>query len=218
VQDISGLTSQNFTSKQIGHLGLVAGMIDELGISGIIDETMPKTRDHILPHSAVVKAMLLNGLGFNERRLYIFSRFFSNLSTEQLFGVGITPEHLNDDVLLRTLDRIYEYGSTDMFNKIVMEVMKKIPFGTHLLHADTTSFSVYGDYEEDEEDFKTIQITYGHSKDHRDDLKQFVLSMVTNQHGIPLFTQPYSGNKSDKKILLETILKVQQNLNTQDKS
>ena len=31
--DFSGLTSQNFTSKQIGHLGLVAGMIDEPYIS-----------------------------------------------------------------------------------------------------------------------------------------------------------------------------------------
>ena len=100
-----------------------------------------------------------------------------------------------------------------------MEVMKKFKFGTYLLHADTTSFSVYGDYDdEDEEDFRTIRITYGHSKDHRDDLKQFVLSMVSNQHGILLFTQPYSGNASDKKILLETILKVKQNLSTQDKS
>jgi transposase len=194
-------------------------MIDELGLTGIIDEALPKTRDHVLPHSTVVKAMLLNGLGFNERRLYIFSRFFSNLATEQLFGSGVTPEHLNDDVLLRTLDRIYEYGSTDLFNKIVMEVMKKIKFGTHLLHADTTSFSVYGDYDnENEEDFRTIRITYGHSKDHRDDLKQFVLSMVSNQHGIPLFTQPYSGNESDKKILLETIQKVKQNLNTKDRA
>jgi transposase len=165
--DFSGLTSQNFTSKQIGDLGLVAGMIDELVISGIIDETLPKTRDHILPHSAIIKAMLLNSVGFNERRLYIFSRFFSNLATEQLFGSGVTPEHLNDDVLLRTLDRIYEYGSTDLFTKSVMEVMKKFKFGTHLLHADTTSFSVYGDYEqEDDEDFRTIRITYGHSKDH----------------------------------------------------
>ena len=219
--DYSGLTSENFTSKQIGHLGLVAGMIDELGITGIIDEALPKTRDHVLPHSAIIKAMLLNGLGFNERRLYIFSRFFSNLSTEQLFGPGVTPEHLNDDVLVRTLDRIYDYGSTDLFNKIVLEVMRKFRFGTHLLHADTTSFSVYGDYDstyEGEEDLRTIRITYGHSKDHRDDLKQFVLSMVSNQHGIPLFTQPYSGNASDKKILLETILKVKKNLNTQDRA
>jgi len=147
--DFSGLTSQNFTSKQIGHLGLVSGMINELGISGIIDEALLKTRDHVLPHSVIIKAMLLNGLGFNERRLYIFSRFFSNLATEQLFGSGVTPEYLNDDVLLRTLDRINEYGSTDLFNKIVMEVLKKFKFGTHLLHADTTSFSVYGDYDVD---------------------------------------------------------------------
>ncbi len=193
-------------------------MIDELGISAVIDEALPKTRDHILPHSKVVTAMLLNGLGFNERRLYFFSRFFTNLSTEQLFGPGVTPEHLNDDVLLRTLDRIYDYGTTDLFNRIVVNVMKKFQFGTHLLHADTTSFSVHGDYDNEEEDFRTIQITYGHNKDLRWDLKQFVLSMVTNQHGIPLFTQPYSGNESDKKILLETIQKVKQNLNLEDKA
>lgn len=211
-------TSQDFASRQIGHLGLVAGMIDELGISAVIDEALPKTRDHILPHSKVVSAMLLNGLGFNERRLYFFSRFFTNLSTEQLFGPGVTPEHLNDDVLLRTLDRIYDYGTTDLFNRIVMNVMKKFQFGTHLLHADTTSFSVHGDYDNEEEDFRNIQITYGHNKDLRWDLKQFVLSMVTNQHGIPLFTQPYSGNESDKKILLETIQKVKQNLNLEDKA
>ncbi len=42
--------------------------------------------------------------------------------------------------------------------------------------------------------------------------------MVTNQNGIPLFTQPYSGNESDKKILLETILKVRKNLNIKDKA
>jgi transposase len=193
-------------------------MIDELGISAVIAEALPKTRDHILPHSKVVTAMLLNGLGFNERRLYFFSRFFTNLSTEQLFGPEVTPEHLNDDFLLRTLDRIYDYGSTDLFNKIVIKVMKKFAFGTHLLHADTTSFSVHGDYDNEEEDFRTIQITYGHDKDLRWDLKQFVLSMVTNQQGIPLFTQPYSGNESDKKILLETIQKVKLNLNLEDKT
>ena len=219
MEPVSQFTAQNFSSKQIAHLGLVAGMIDELGISTVIDDALPKTRNHILPHSAIVKAMLLNGLGFNERRLYFFSRFFTNLSTEQLFGPGVTPDHLNDDVLLRTLDRIYEYGSTDLFNDIVMTVMEKLSFGTHLLHADTTSFSVHGDYDiDDDDDFRTIQITYGHNKDHRWDLKQFVLAMVTNQHGIPLFTQPYSGNESDKKILLETIRKVQENLNLEDKA
>jgi transposase len=219
MEGVEQIGAGNLSTRQIGHLGLVAGMIDELGVSATIDAALPKTRDHKLSHSDIVKAMLLNGLGFNERRLYFFSRFFNNLLTEQLFGPSVPPEHLNDDVLLRTLDRIYEYGSTDLFNRIVVGVMKKMEFGTHLLHVDTTSFSVHGEYEnEDEEDFKTITITHGHNKDHRWDLKQFVISMVTNQNGIPLFTQPYSGNESDKKILLETILKVQQNLNIRDKA
>ncbi len=171
MDEIWQISAGNVSSRQIGHLGLVAGMIDELGISATIDAALPKIRDHKLSHADIVKAMLLNGLGFNERRLYFFSRFFSNLSTEQLFGPGVTPDHLNDDVLLRTLDRIYEYGSTDLFNRIIVNVMKKMEFGTHLLHVDTTSFSVHGEYENDDEEFSTIEITHGHNKDHRWDLK-----------------------------------------------
>ena len=209
--------SKDISARQIGHLGIVAGAIDELGITDIISRELPKSRDHTLSHSDIIKAMVLNGLGFNERRVYLFSRFFDNLATEQLFGPGITPAHFNDDVVLRTLDRIYEYGSTDLFNKIVLGVMAKQEFGTHLLYADTTTFTVYGDYDNDE-DFDTIRITHGHNKDHRWDLKQFVLAMVTNQHGIPLFTQPYSGNESDKRILLETIQKVKENLDFTEKA
>jgi hypothetical protein len=50
-----------FHVEQIGHLCLVAGMIDDLGITGIIDEVLPNKRDHVLPHSAIIKAMVLNG-------------------------------------------------------------------------------------------------------------------------------------------------------------
>jgi hypothetical protein len=60
--DFSRLISQNFTSKQIGHLGLLAGMIDELGLTGIINEALPKTQGHVLLHSAIVKAMLWAGI------------------------------------------------------------------------------------------------------------------------------------------------------------
>ena len=164
----------------------------------------PKQGQHKLAHSVVLKAMVLNALGFNERRLYIFPKFFTNLATERLFGPGVLPEDLNDDVLGRTLDRIYEANSTDLFLKIVLQVIQNIPFGTQLLHADTTSVSVHGNYEHID-GTPTIQITYGHTKDNRPDLKQFVLSTITNQHGIPLFAKIYSGNASDKQNLIESI-------------
>ena len=49
--------------------------------------------------------------------------------------------------------------------------MKHEDLGNHLLHADTTSFNVHGEYESDyDEDRKSIEITLGHSKDGRMDL------------------------------------------------
>ena len=203
------------SSAYLGHHGLVAGLYDELGIGEIIDKTLPKQGQHKLPHSVVVKAMLINALGFNERRLYMFPAFFENLDTELLLGPGVIPEDINDDVLGRTLDRIYEGDPTELFLKIVLNVMEKVSFGTQLLHADTTSVSVHGDYEHIDGS-RAIEITYGHTKDNRPDLKQFVMSMITNQHGIPLFVQTYSGNKSDKKSILESIQRMRKGIRLPD--
>jgi len=87
--------------------------------------------------------MCLNGLGFNESRLYLYPQYFEKLPTERLLGDGVLPEHLNDDVLGRTLDKIYEYGCTEFFNQIVSESMNHVSFGAHVLHTDTTNFSLH---------------------------------------------------------------------------
>ncbi len=207
----------NITTTALSHLGLVSGTFDELGIADLIDTTIPKNRNHNLSHSAVIKAMCLNGLGFNESRLYLYADYFENLPTERLLGEGIFPEHINDDVLGRTLDKIYEYGCTELFNQIVLKAMKNVPFGAHILHTDTTSFSLHGNYENLDPELNTIEITYGHPKDMRWDLKRFVLSMVCNQEGIPLFVEALSGNASDKTTLVKTVKKIQKSLKLDEK-
>jgi len=53
----------------------------------------------------------------------------------------------------------------------------------------------------------SLKITYGHSKDHRPDLKQLVLSLVVNGN-VPVFMEPLKGNSSDKASFSETIKKV----------
>jgi transposase len=204
--------AMKITTNSLDHLGLVAGVFDRLGISEVIDDAIPKNREHKLPHSAIIKGLILNGLGFVERRLYIFPSYFENLALERLFGPGITASDFNEDNVGRTLDRIYSYGPTKLFNQIAMKCMQEFSFGTNLLHVDTTSFSVHGEYEGDD-CMPAIEITIGHPKDGRWDLNQFVLSLVSNQHGIPLFVRAHSGNKSDKKTLIETIQELKSNLN-----
>ena len=141
------------------------------------------------------------------------------IPTEKLLGKDILPADLNDDVVGRTLDAIYKYGATELFNEISLQIMRQFSFGTQRTHVDTTNFSVYGKYENDAPDgTDSIQITFGHAKDGRMDLKRFVLGMVTNQFGLPLFVKAYSGNKSDKKSTMEMIQKMQRAIDLDDKS
>ena len=60
----------------IGHLGIVAGVFDTLEIGKYIDEVIPKTRHHTITHGTGVKALSLNGLGYNEGRLFLMPDFF----------------------------------------------------------------------------------------------------------------------------------------------
>ena len=206
-------------SYLIGHLGIVAGIFDALNIADVIDRVLPKRGSLNLLHSVIIKAMILNGLGFTGQRLYLFPNFFMTIPTEKLLGKGISPTDLNDDVVGRTLDAIYKNGATELFNEISLHIMKQFSFGTQLIHVGTTNFSVYGKYDNDAPDgTDSIQVTFGHAKDGRMDLKRFVLGMVTNQFGLPLFAKAYSGNKSDKKSIMEIIQKTQQAIDFDDES
>ncbi len=58
-----------------------------------------------------------------------------------------------------------------------------------------------------------IAITYGYSRDHRADLKQWMLALATTHDGdVPLFLQPLDGNSSDKVSLLSAITAIQTQL------
>jgi transposase len=94
--------------KNLDHLGLVAGIIDEIGIVEIINEQVSIEPGEIVTAGQVVKAIILNGLGFVSRALYLFPQFFKDKATEHLLGDGIEPKHLNDDKIgnfSKTADR-----------------------------------------------------------------------------------------------------------------
>ena len=79
-------------------------------------------------------------------------------------------------------------------------------YSGRFLHNDTTSMSLQGAYEREEGDIDAvpIQITHGYSKDHRPDLKQFVISLVMSD-SLPVFIQALSGNTSDKNHFREIV-------------
>jgi transposase len=191
--------------KSIDHLGLVAGTFHKLGLAQIIDRALPKVGQHRISNSQLLLALLLNGLGFTERRLYLFPDYCQNIDLERLIGPNITADNINESVIGRLLDQIHAYGPTKLFTDLVTQMFTVYTEVLQLGHVDTTNFSVHGEYENNSGD-GIIRITKGHPKDKRWDLKRFVLSLVVNQHGIPIFARAHDGNESDKETLVQTIL------------
>ena len=62
--------------EDIDHLGLIAGIVDEIGIVEIINEILGTHELEVVSAGHIVKAMILNCLGFLTAPLYLFQKFF----------------------------------------------------------------------------------------------------------------------------------------------
>jgi transposase len=205
-----------YQTERLDHLGIVAGVCQEAGIAEWLDKQAGEDRRRVSVGKATV-AMILNGLGFSNRQLYLVPQYFENKPVEHLLGEGISAEMLNDDCLGRTLDWLYEHDVTTLFAGLALQARHRFGIAAHHLHIDTTSFSVSGDYATKEEgDPVPIAITYGYSRDHREDLKQWMLALATTHDGdVPLFLRPLDGKSSDKKDLSAAVKEVMTQLREQ---
>jgi transposase len=97
---------------------------------------------------------------------------------------------------------MYDIGTGKILTAIAIRAVKLFDLETCHAHQDTTSITLYGDYDlyGDPDIQHPFVITYGFNKDHRPDLKQLVHSLLCVDHGIPIFSRCYDGNKSDKRI------------------
>jgi transposase len=193
--------------QDIDHLGIVAGIVDEIGLVEEIDQNLgTHPQEHVSP-GQVVKAMILNGLGFLSAPLYLFGEFFTGKATEHLLGAGIKPKHLNDDRLGRVLDKLFGAGLTELFVRVAGKAAQRFGVSTQCVHLDSTSFHLHGEYDTGEGGGpEEIRITHGYSRDHRPDLKQFVVDLMsTADGGVPLFLRIADGNEADQAVFAELL-------------
>jgi len=196
--------------QDIDHCGIVAGICDEMELVEQINQLLGTHPQERISAGQVVKAMILNGLGFVSAPLYLFDKFFVGKATEHLLGEGIQPEYLKDDRLGRVLDKLYELGLTEVFVTVALSAARKFGVKMDSLHLDSSSFHVDGEYlnnsQNQEAEPGAIEITYGYSRDHRPDLKQFILDLMCSGDGdIPLYLRVADGNESDSGIFATLI-------------
>jgi transposase len=203
------LTEEQLHTERLDHHGLVAAMCQELGIAEKLNARLgASSATRVVSAGTAVVAMILNGLGFTNRRLYLTHQFFEDKPLEKLLGEPLQASDMTDHTLGQALDEIAAYGSSQLFGEVAFEIALEQELLGHLNHLDTTSLSVHGEYK-NSDGVEAIEITHGYSKDHRPDLKQVVLSLVVNgPSALPLWMEPLNGNSSDKTSFHETIVKV----------
>ena len=149
----------------------------------------------------VVQAMVLDTLS-TRSPLYRVDRFVAAHDTEVLLGRRLSSQAFNDTNLGRVLDAIYEVGSEQLFSQVALKAAAVCTLDTRHFHFDTTSVNVWGDYDtcSEQDENERLNITYGHSKDKRPDLKQFMIKMLCVHRNIPILGGCENGNASDKTV------------------
>ena len=233
-ESVVKLKPQEIEIQNIDHLGIVAGIIDSIGIVEIINELIGIEKDEKVNAGQVVKAMIINGLGFVSKPLYMFPKYFETIACEHLIGAGVKPEYLNDDKLGRVMDKLFIKGLDTIFFIIAVKAAKKFGVSLSTSHLDSSSMHVHGQYNTslpevifenqkvgDNQELeelavkspKEITITYGYSRDHRPDLKQFIIEMICSGDGdIPIFLKLASGNQTDSSCFGQIAVEYQKQL------
>ena len=204
-------TAIEYDTKRLDHLGIVAGICHEIDLVDMIDGMLATPAGRKVSCGTATLAMVLNGLGFTGRALYLMPEYLENKPVDLLIREDLVASDFNDDTLGRALDELFQAGITELFARVAQKAVDTYKIDVDFAHTDTSSFSLSGQYEsevaqEAEEKRGAVKITHGYSKDHRPDLKQVVVTLITNQKGrIPLWLEALDGNSSDKTSFPESV-------------
>ena len=186
---------EGIESYSVKHLPIVKAYADKLGLVELINHLVPSEMD--LSPGVYFLGMVLDTLS-GRNPLYRLEQFFEDQDTELLLGKEVDAKSFNDVNVGRFIEKIFDIGTVKIFKEISMRAVSRFGLDCRHVHFDTTSRSVYGDYEPYGND--PFEITYGHSKDHRPDLKQFLISMLCVDRNVPVFGKIEDGNASDKSV------------------
>jgi transposase len=195
--------------ERLGPLPIVNHFLDKLGLEALLDQFVPTTdRRCTLPYARGL-GVLLRSIIVEREPIYRQQETVQDFAPSA-FGMTAEQAHqLRDDQLGRALDRLFDADRGSLLTAVVVAVGRQFRVRFRELHNDSTSVSFTGQYRgargRQVRGRRAPWITYGHSKDHRPDLKQllFILS-VSADGGVPVQFRCADGQTNDSRTHLQT--------------
>jgi transposase len=187
----------------VGALPLVNDLLRRMRLEEFLRDALPNEdgRTKLSPTKALL--VLLRNLLLSREPIYGVGEWAARYAPDLL---GLTESEvalLNDDRVGRALDKLFAADVPSLVLGVATHVVKEFGLRLDELHNDSTTVSFFGAYLNAAMERRvlgrpTLAITFGHSKDHRPDLKQLLLILtVTADGGVPLHFRAQSGNVTD---------------------
>ena len=196
----SGKTLRTY---DVGAVPIINRILQRMRLSDILKHSLPpdNTRTQLPTYRGLL--VLVRNLLISREPVYGVGQWASRYAPDLFDMWHHEMERLNDDRVGRCLDRLFDALDADLIMKVVRQVIDQFHINLDELHNDSTSVSFYGAYPEAEEEGRvrgrrTLAITFGHSKDHRPDLKQLLYILtVSDDGGVPVYFTSANGNTTD---------------------
>lgn len=188
-----------------GKAGLIAGLCQAVGVDRIFNELLTPEigRPPEIAYGDLAQ-MFLMSMADDHHPLSRLLEYLETLDLEALIKCKVDIDQLNDDRFGGFLDLMHQVGGSELLSRIAVSAFNHYGILLKSVNYDTTSKIMWGEYQTQDGVVGTIDITFGHSKQHRPDKRQMILSMGTTQ-GICMDGCIHSGNQSDKTYNVENL-------------
>ena len=127
----------------VHHLPIIKAYADQLGLVSLINHYVPTAME--VDAGTVVRAWYWIRSAAAVRCTAWKSS--SPSKTPSCFWVRQYPHALHDDTVGRVLDRLYDFGTMRLFTACAVRAAMRFGLERRYVHFDTTSRSVWGDYQ-----------------------------------------------------------------------
>ena len=193
------------TVLRLDHLPIIGSALRKLRIREHIDVRVAADPRGRVSTGQAIEA-LIAAILLGKHTLYRVDELLAPYDLELAFGWRFDATSLHDTRLGRALDELFKVGPAAVHADVVATAVDVYDLLLRRLHFDTTTVKVHGQYPtslepaDPEEPNAIPHLTHGHSKDHRPDLKQVVLSLTASADefgAVPIMGRAASGNRSD---------------------
>jgi transposase len=189
-------------SYRLGALPLLNHFLDRIGLDGLLARWLPAPdRRFQLAPAAAIRLVVINLL-VGRAPLYGLGEWAAPYAPGLLGLPDGDTAWLNDDRVGRALVTLFDADRASLLTELIVGVVGEFNVDTAEMHNDSTTISVHGQYAEADGSRRrgkpTAEVTFGHSKDHRPDLKQLVFILTVAADGaVPMAYRLANGDTSD---------------------